>query len=141
MKKIVIKSLALSLPFLMACGKSDSGNKGVIEESEETTVMNNPDDSIDSTYSATQTTENGTQETYRYVATDNSSALVTFADSDKEHSISVKSNNKVIKAERVEGSMDTYKNEDITIVAKNDSVNITQNGMVIELVKAKTSND
>lgn len=140
MKKIVVGSLALSLLLFIGCKKENSGNK-IIEKTEEKLVINNPDGSIDSTYSATSKTADGTiEKTDRYVAEDGSSALVTFLKSDKENSISIKSNNKVIKADLVEGSTDTYKNQDITIEAKDDSVTISQSGMIIALKKAKTSN-
>ena len=142
MRKYLLSMGAIALLSVVACNKTD-GNKNIVkEETVETTVVDD-NGKVDSTYTATTDVKEGDSEmqehTYRYVAEDGSNALVTFSNSDTEHKITVKSNNKTIVADQTEawakGAI--YKNGDITIKSSNDSVKITQGNNVIELKKAK----
>ena len=79
------------------------------------------------------------EHTERYVADDGSSALVTFKNSDKGNSISIRSNNKTIVAAQKDsdGKTHVYHNQDIEIKSENDKVTITQGNNMIELKKAR----
>ena len=142
MKRNLLTMGCVAILSLAACNKTD-GNKNIVkEESIETTVTDN-NGKVDSSYTATTDVKVGDSEmqehTYRYVAEDGSGALVTFSNSDTEHKITIKSNNKTIVADQTEawakGAI--YQNGDITIKSSNDSVKITQGNNVIELKKAK----
>lgn len=119
MKKIFYAAAIIGLMVNVSCKKGTDGNKNVLVEN-----GNN---------SATET--NSTTE--RYVADDGSAALVTIVESEKENSISVKSNNKIISAAREEKTADggIYKNFDFEIVAKKDTVTIKQGNNLIVLKK------
>ena len=128
MKKFVYVIGAIVLMSNISCKKNADGNKGVIvENSAENTGK------VDSL----------SQEiTDRYVAEDGSSALITFKTSGEEKSISISSNKMTIKAPQTEALANggIYKDHDYEIVAKNDSVTITQGDNVIMLKKARGTN-
>lgn len=117
MKNVIYTIAAVILSITISCKKSTDGNKNVL-------VADN---------------SNVKETTKRFVAEDGTSALVTVFEGDKENSISVRSNNKTISAEQktktAEGGI--YENYDFQIVAKNDTVTITQGNNVIILRKAK----
>lgn len=118
MNRTFLIGTAMLAAVAVSCGKSENGNKGVVAQQNG---------------SATPPEDKG--ETLRYVAEDGSSALVTFKDHEDDKSISILSNNKTISApQKSEG---VYTNFDIEIVAKNDSVIITQGDNVINLKKAR----
>lgn len=119
MKKILYTAAAITMISFASCSKKESGNKNVISADTENVA------------------ENANEETLRYVADDGSSALVTFKNDEDDKSISVRSNNKTISAPLKGDSV--YINYDFTIVAKNDSVTITQGDNVIKLKKARVS--
>ncbi|WP_234111411.1 MULTISPECIES: hypothetical protein [Chryseobacterium] len=143
MKKFTIAIAAFSLFVTFSCKKSSDGNKSVIVKENVEEKISNENGKTDSSYTAEKTVENGnakSQEiTERYVAEDGSSALVTFKNSDTEHTISIRSNNKTIVAEQKasDGKAHIYHNQDIEIKSENDKVTITQGNNVIELKKAR----
>lgn len=144
MKKIIYSASAIALLTSYSCNKSTEGNKNVIVEESSDIKVDNKNGSIDSTVSIEKIVKNGentsTERTDRYVAEDGSSALVTFKNTDKEKSISIRSNNKTISAPRKEEKGEgVYGNYDFEIVAKNDSVIITQGNNVIALKKARVN--
>ena len=125
MKKFIYLIGALVLMSNISCKKSADGNKGVlVENSAENTAK------VDSL---------SQENTDRYVAEDGSSALVTFKTSGEEKSISISSNKMTIKAPQTEALSNggIYKDHDYKIVAKNDSVTITQGDNIIMLKKAR----
>lgn len=123
MKKIFYAAAFIGLMTSVSCKKSTDGNKNVL-------VENGSSSASDSATSS---------RTERYVADDGSSALVTFTDNDKENSISVRSNNKTVAAPQKSKTADggVYGNYDFEIVAKKDTVTITQGNNVIVLKKAR----
>ena len=140
MKNSVFIASAVILFTIVGCKKSTEGNKSIIVEDSALTSKTDESVKTDSVAVVTES-ENGVKKgeyTDRYVAEDGSSALVTFKNSDKENTISVRSNNKTIsaprKADKGEG---VYGNYDFEIVSKNDSVIITQGNNIISLKKAR----
>ena len=121
MKNLIYTIVAVVLAINISCKKSTDGNKNILVENSKTT------DSL-----ATETTK-------RYVGEDGTSALVTIKESEKDNTISVRSNNKIISAPLKTKTDDggIYSNFDFEIVAKGDTVTITQEKNVIVLVKAK----
>lgn len=120
MKNLIYTIALVVLAINISCKKSTDGNKNILVENTTTT------DSL-----VTETTK-------RYVGEDGTSALVTIKESEKDNTISVRSNNKIIsaalKSKTVDGGI--YSNFDFEIVAKGDTVTITQEKNVIVLVKA-----
>ncbi len=116
MKKFLLIIVILSLSVIFGCKKSANGNKGVVVK--EITTK---------------------EKTFRYVAEDGSSALVTFIETDKGNAISIRSNNKTITLDQKDsdGNMTVYGNEDIEVRSEGNNVTITQGNNVIELRKAK----
>ena len=125
MKKLIFLIGAIVLMSNVSCNKSADGNKGVL-------VENSAED-------ATKVDSLNQEKTDRYVAEDGSAALVTFQKSGDEKSISISSNKMTIKAPQTEALANggVYKDHDYEIVAKNDSVTITQGDNVILLKKAR----
>lgn len=119
----VIAVIALSLN--ISCKESTDGNKNVLQK--ETSIAGTVADSTIS-----ETTE-------RYVGDDGTSALVTFKTTTEGKTISVRSNNKTIAAPLKEtmGEAEVYGNFDFEMVAKNDSITITQGDNIITMRKAK----
>ena len=80
-----------------------------------------------------------TESTYRYVADDGSSALVTFKNDQEGNTITIKSNNATLyaKQEKSDGKTTIYKNQNVEIKSEGDHVTITQENNVIELKKAR----
>lgn len=144
MKKIIYAASALMLLTIYSCNKPAEGNKNiVVEETSDIQVKNNSG-KADTSISVERTENDGgkikTEYTDRYVAEDGSSALVTFKNNEKENSISIRSNNKTISAPRkADQGEGVYGNYDFQIVAKNDSVIITQGNNVIALKKARVN--
>ena len=120
MKNLIYTIVAVVLAINISCKKSTDGNKNILVENTTTT------DSL-----VTETTK-------RYVGEDGTSALVTIKESEKDNTISVRSNNKIISATLKSKTADggIYSNFDFEIVAKGDTVTITQEKNVIVLVKA-----
>ncbi len=120
MKNLTYTIALVVLAINISCKKSTDGNKNILVENTTTT------DSL-----VTETTK-------RYVGEDGTSALVTIKESEKDNTISVRSNNKIIsaalKSKTVDGGI--YSNFDFEIVAKGDTVTITQEKNEIVLVKA-----
>lgn len=120
MKNLIYTIALVVLAINISCKKSTDGNKNILVENTTTT------DSL-----VTETTK-------RYVGEDGTSALVTIKESEKDNTISVRSNNKIIsaalKSKTVDGGI--YSNFDFEIVAKGDTVTITQEKNEIVLVKA-----
>ena len=120
MKNLIYTIARVDLAINIRCKKSTDGNKNILVENTTTT------DSL-----VTETTK-------RYVGEDGTSALVTIKESEKDNTISVRSNNKIIsaalKSKTVDGGI--YSNFDFEIVAKGDTVTITQEKNEIVLVKA-----
>ena len=143
MKKSVLIISSVAFLAIFSCKKSTDGNKNVIVEENVTENVSNNNGKVDSTYSVEKTVKNGDSQfqeyTYRYVADDGSSALVTFKNSDEENTISIKSNNKTITLPQKEawakGAI--YSDGEIEVKSENDSVIITQGNAVIGLRKAK----
>ena len=140
MKKRVFTASAVALLTIANCKKSTEGNKSIIVEDSAVTSKTEEPVKTDSVAVVTES-ESGVKKgeyTDRYVAEDGSSALVTFKNTDKENTISIRSNNKTIsaprKADKGEG---VYGNYDFEIVSKNDSVIITQGNNIISLKKAR----
>ena len=121
MKNIFYSIAIIGLMMNIGCNKSTEGNKNVLKEN----VAAKNDSAVSTS-------------TKRYVAEDGTNALVTFTDSDKENSISVRSNGKTISAAQKSKTEDggVYSNFDFEIVSKKDTVTITQGQNVIVLVKA-----
>ncbi len=128
---------------MIGCKKSTDGNKNVIVEEKVEKTVTDDNGKTDSTFSAEKTVKDGnlveSEHTERYVADDGSSALVTFKNSDKGNSISIRSNNKTIVAAQKDsdGKTHVYHNQDIEIKSENDKVTITQGNNMIELKKAR----
>ena len=120
MKNLTYTIALVVLAINISCKKSTDGNKNILVENTTTT------DSL-----VTETTK-------RYVGEDGTSALVTIKESEKDNTISVRSNNKIISATLKSKTADggIYSNFDFEIVAKGDTVTITQEKNVIVLVKA-----
>lgn len=120
MKNLIYTIALVVLVINISCKKSTDGNKNILVENTTTT------DSL-----VTETTK-------RYVGEDGTSALVTIKESEKDNTISVRSNNKIISATLKSKTADggIYSNFDFEIVAKGDTVTITQEKNVIVLVKA-----
>ena len=122
---------------IFSCKKSTEGNKSIIKQ-ENGYSMDLPKDTT-SVPDQISGNESEKEYTERYVAEDGSSALITFKNTDKEKTISIRSNNKTISAPQKEAyeKGGVYGNFDITIKAKNDSITISQNDNVIILKKAR----
>ena len=136
MKKTILIAASSALLLISSCTKSSEGNKSVIKQEN----GYSEDLSKDTLTVAGETDNTDSQEyTERYVGEDGTSALVTFKNTDKEKNISIRSNNKTISAPQKEATekVRTYGDFDITIVAKNDSITITQEDNVIVLKKAR----
>lgn len=120
MKNLIYTIALVVLAINISCKKSTDGNKNILVKNANTT------DSL-----VTETTK-------RYVGEDGTSALVTIKESEKDNTISVRSNNKIISAALKSKTADggIYSNFDFEIVAKGDTVTITQEKNVIVLVKA-----
>ena len=120
MKNLIYTIALVVLVINISCKKSTDGNKNILVKNANTT------DSL-----VTETTK-------RYVGEDGTSALVTIKESEKDNTISVRSNNKIISATLKSKTADggIYSNFDFEIVAKGDTVTITQEKNVIVLVKA-----
>ena len=120
MKNLIYTIALVVLAINISCKKSTDGNKNILVKNANTT------DSL-----VTETTK-------RYVGEDGTSALVTIKESEKDNTISVRSNNKIISATLKSKTADggIYSNFDFEIVAKGDTVTITQEKNVIVLVKA-----
>lgn len=139
MKKTILIICTFSLLVNLSCNKSTEGNKNVVQQE------NNPTDglSVDTLSSVVQPAETGNinlkEYTDRYVGEDGTSALVTFKNSDTENTISIRSNNKTISAPQKEAweKGGIYGDFDIEIIAKNDSITITQGNNIIKLKKAR----
>ena len=140
MKKSVFIASAVILFTIVGCKKSTEGNKSIIVEDSAVTSKTEEPVKTDSVAVVSES-ESGVKEgeyTDRYVAEDGSSALVTFKNSDKENTISVRSNNKTISAPRKAGAgPGVYGNFDFEIVSRNDSVIITHGNNIIGLKKAR----
>lgn len=140
MKNTVFIAPVVALLTIVSCKKSTEGNKSIIVEDSAVTSRTEEPVQTDST---TVPGDNGSdvktgEYTERYVAEDGSSALVTFKNSDKENTISVRSNNKTISAPKKAGAgPGVYGNFDFEIVSRNDSVIITQGNNIIGLKKAR----
>lgn len=142
MKKSALILAASSL-ILFSCQKQESGNKGVIVDENVSTTVTDNNGVVDSTTTSSKTVTQDGQETqehsYRYVATDGSSAKVTFFNTPEGNYMTVFSNGRIIRAEQTEASAKNavYKNQDVEIVSEGDLVTITQGNNVIELKKAR----
>lgn len=144
MKKIICAASALMLLASYSCNKPAEGNKNIVVEETSDIQVENNSGKADTSISVEKTENDGgkiqTEYTDRYVAEDGSSALVTFKNNGKENSISIRSNNKTISAPRkADQGEGVYGNYDFQIVAKNDSVIITQGNNVIALKKARVN--
>ena len=139
MKKALALASAVTLLFSYSCTKESTGNKGVIKDGTNDSIVLPIDSS--NTMSNDMTAENRDMLNYtdRYVGTDGTSALVTFNNTGEEKMISVRSNNKTISAAQKEAweNGGVYGNFDYEIVAKNDTITITQGDNVITLKKAR----
>ncbi|QDP84814.1 hypothetical protein FNJ88_04335 [Chryseobacterium sp. SNU WT5] len=135
-KTLLILSTTLFLAPL-SCKKSTDGNKSVIQQ-ENGYSADLPKDTVTAVESK-DSNKNTQEYTERYVGDDGTSALVTFKNTDNEKMISIRSNNKTISAPQKEAFVKggIYGDFDIEIIAKNDSVTITQGGNVITLKKAR----
>lgn len=124
MKNFIYFIAVIALSTNMSCKKSTDGNKNVL-------VEENMQDGAKADSSVSEYTD-------RYVAEDGSSALVTFKNTGTEKKISINSNNMTINAEQKDlGAKDgVYSDHDYMIVAKNDTITITQGNNVITLKKA-----
>ncbi len=140
MKNSVFIASAVTLFTIVGCKKSTEGNKGIVVQDSAVEIRTEEPVKTDS---ATVLTENGNsikggEYTERYVAEDGSSALVTFRNTDKENTISIRSNNKTISApKKADAGPGVYGNYDFEIISKNDSVIITQGNNIIGLKKAR----
>ena len=136
MKKTILIAASSALLVISSCTKSSEGNKSVIKQEN-----GYSEDLSKDTLTVVGETDNTHSQEYteRYVGEDGTSALVTFKNTDKEKNISIRSNNKTISAPQKEATekVRTYGDFDITIVAKNDSITITQEDNVIVLKKAR----
>ncbi len=139
MKKSIILSLSAVLMATVSCSKTAEGNKSIIKENTEYSEDLKKDSSSVRDNSMDVQPIEKQEYTERYVGDDKTSALVTFKNTDKENTISIRSNNKTISAPQKEAwaKGGVYENFDITIVAKNDSITITQEDKVIYLKKAR----
>lgn len=139
MKKAIVLGSALTLLISFSCGKETTGNKGIIKEGTNDSIVL-PVDSLNTTDNNMTAENRDTQDyTDRYVGTDGTSALVTFKNTGEEKMISVRSNNQTISAPLKEAweNGGVYANFDFEIVAKNDTITITQEDNVITLKKAR----
>ena len=140
MKNSVFIASAVILFTIVGCKKSTEGNKGIVVQDSAVEIRTEEPVKTDS---AAVLTENGNsikagEYTERYVAEDGSSALVTFKNTDKENTISIRSNNKTISApKKADAGPGVYGNYDFEIISKNDSVIITQGNNIIGLKKAR----
>ncbi len=77
--------------------------------------------------------------TYRYVAEDGSSAHVTFGEDANGQYITILSNNKTIRIKHSEQTPDSeiYREHDIVVTSKEETVTIEQEGSIITLKRAK----
>lgn len=140
MKNTIFIASVLTFLITSSCNKTTEGNKSIITEESTVSTSNEqvakPDIPVLTTQNENEVKSG--EYTERYVAEDGSSALVTFKNSDKENTISIRSNNKTIAAPRKAASgPGVYGNFDFEIVSKNDSVIITQGNNIITLKKAR----
>lgn len=123
MKKTILLATGFLLLLAVSCTDKEGGNKAVIQQN------------------TTSPADEMVEKTVRYVAEDGTSTLVTFKDSEAQHSISIKSNNATIsavqKSKTENGAI--YEDHDFVIESKNDSIIITQGDNIIELRKARES--
>ena len=138
MKKTYFIAASSLLLLTFSCKKETEGNKGIIKK-ENGYSADLPKDSVILSDQKSAGNESAQEYTERYVANDGTSALVTFKNTDKDKSISIRSNNKTISAPQKEATdkVRTYGNFDFEIVAKNDSISITQGDNIILLKKAR----
>ena len=139
MKKTFIIAASSMLMLTLSCKKSTDGNTSVSKQ-EDGYSADLPKDSMNiAAHPADEADHNAKDYTDRYVGEDGTSALVTFNNTAKVKTISIRSNNKTITTPQTEAFAKggIYKDFDITIVAKNDSITITQEKNVIHLVKAR----
>lgn len=139
MKKTFIIAASSMLIVTLSCKKNTAGNKSIIEQ-ENGYSADLPKDSTNvATHQPDEAEYDSKDYTDRYVANDGSSALVTFNNTAKVKTISIRSNNKTITTPQTEAFVKggIYKDFDITIIAKNDSITITQEKNVIHLTKAR----
>ena len=136
MKNTIVIAASSMLMLTLSCEKNTEGNKSVIKQ-ENGYSADLPKDTVNVSDQITARDENAKEYTDRYVGEDGTSALVTF--NNEEKTISIRSNNKTISAPQKEVSLagTTYGNFDITILVKNDSIEITQENNVILLKKAR----
>ncbi len=136
MKNILSIAAVSLLVMTTSCKKTTDGNTGIVKQDGESSVL-----AVDTTVSKQSANDptNSAEYTERYIGDDGTSALVTFNNSGKEKTISIRSNNKTITAPQKEAweNGGVYGDFDIEIVAKNDSVTITQENNVITLKKAR----
>ena len=123
MKKLIFAIGALAIFTTFSCNKNSGGNTSILAK--------------DSAEKQSGTIDISDKEyTDRYVAEDGSSTLVTFKNSAGKKEISIASNKMTIKAPQTEVD-GTYVDHDYEIIAKNDSIKITQGNNVITLKKAR----
>ena len=139
MKKLLLTAASCVLIFATSCTKNTEGNTNVIKDENSAAVTVPVDTAVSKVDGSANNSTSANEYTDRYVAEEGSSALVTFKTGDSDKTISIRSNNKTISAPHKEAyeKGGDYGNYDIEIVAKNDSVTITQGNNVIRLKKAK----
>ncbi|WP_226063205.1 hypothetical protein [Kaistella polysaccharea] len=138
MKKLLLTATSCALLVVASCTKNTEGNTNIVKNEDGSDIQLPIDSSAREKIMSNDST-NAKEYTDRYVAEDGTSALVTFKNGDADKTISIRSNNKTITAPQKEAwaKGGVYGNFDIEIVAKNDSVTITQGNNVIRLKKAK----
>lgn len=126
-KKIILLATGIILSTI-SCNK-DGGNKGIISDSKQ----------YSSSLDLATLRNQGTEETYRYVAEDGSSALATVVKTPKGNYISINSNNKTINVKETESTptKTIYDENTVHVRMEGDSIIITQDNAVIGLKKAR----
>lgn len=141
MKSKIIFAATCAALALMSCKKTESGNKGVVEEApapkEILTDVGGPDSTV--AYKTDIQGEKTIKTDFVYKATDKSLVKVVFDYNPEKRTVSITNNNKTFVLEKSEARTHetVYKKDDMTATVKGDSLIIHQGENIIELVKTK----
>lgn len=134
---ITTSFLALSL---ISCKKNESGNKGIVKNTAEQTVLAD-DGKADSTiaYNVDVNGKKTIKTDYVYKATDGTLVKVVFNYEPEKRTLTVTNNNKTFVLEKSQAKTNEtiYEKADMKATVKGDSLIIHQGDNIIELVKTK----
>ncbi|MGV4414876.1 hypothetical protein [Chryseobacterium sp. T1] len=132
-----------ALTMIVACKKSDEGNKGVLEltTSETKVVTENGKSDTITTSSTNQNIDgrNMNTESIPYKALDGSRARAIFVNTEKSNTVMIEANNNKFQLDRKEltSTGAKYERNGISAEVKGDSLLISQGTTIIPLIKVK----